>query len=242
MHRGWIGGWGRRILPALFVMGWLGGSAAAETKTPSRPRAVRPVDVIESDQARLGGDMAMSQFLGGMLQEQRGDFSGAAVALHHAYLIDPHSPTLLRALSRAALHAGDVESAVRYASDGITLDPHDARLRFLRGSIYQALRQDDKALADFQIAVKSDSTDADIAMALGREYEKLDKLDEARANYELAFRHSDPDPDDELRLAVLMGRMGDSKSAMPILDRLHEENPDNDGINLTWAWVADDMG
>src|SRR5262249_5820976 len=157
------------------------GGARAATQAAAPPKPFSLLQDREERQARLGGAEAMNQFLDGMLQEQRGDFSGASVALHHAYLIDPHSATLLRALSRAALHAGDVESAVRYASDGLTLDPDDARLRFLRGSIYQALRQDDKAIADFQQAVKSDSTDADIAMALGREYEKLDKLDEARA-------------------------------------------------------------
>jgi tetratricopeptide (TPR) repeat protein len=243
MHLGWWGSLGRRILPALFVLGWLAGQAGAASDTPRTVKSAIPHSVLDDTQPpRLGGGMAMSQFLDGMLQEQRGDFAGAAVALHHAYLIDPHSTTLLRALSRSALHAGDVESAVRYASDGIRLDPTDARLRFLRGSIYQALRQDDKALTDFQAAVENDTTTADFALALGRQYEKLDHLPEARESYELAFRHADPDPDDELRLAVLMGRMGDSKAAMPILDRLHEENPDNPSINLTWAWVADDLG
>jgi tetratricopeptide (TPR) repeat protein len=234
---------GRRILPALFVMGWLAGApglapAATRTATP------RTIPRFENDRQaeRLGGDQAMSQFLDGMLQEQRGDFASASAALHHAYLIDPHSPTLLRALSRAALHAGDVESAVHYASEGLSLDPSDARLRFLRASIYQALREDDKALADMQLAVQYDSSEADYSLALGRLYEKLERLPEARASYELAFRHSDPDPDDELRLAVLLGRMGDSKEAMPILDRLHDENPDNGPISLTWAWVADDLG
>ena len=221
-------------------MGWFARASQA-APAPSRRDAI-PTTVDDTERTRLGADMAMSQFLSGMLQESRGDFAGASVALHHAYLIDPHSPTLLRALSRAALHAGDVESAVRYASDGLRLDPTDARLRFLRGSIYQALRQDDKALADFQAAVLNDTSNADFSLALGRQYEKLERLPEARESYELAFRHQDADPDDELRLAVLMGRMGDSKGAMPILDRLHEENPDNEQINLTWAWVADDLG
>jgi len=195
----------------------------------------------DAPEPSLGADVAMNQFLSGMLQEQRGDFAGASAALHHAYLIDPHSPTLLRALSRAALHAGDVESAVRYAGDGITLDPHDARLRYLRASIFQALGHDDQAVPDLEAAVESDTSESDYSLALARQYERLEKLDQARENYELAFRHTDPDPDDELRYALLLGRMGDSKNAMPVLDRLREGS-DNPRIELTWAWVADDVG
>src|SRR5262249_56645634 len=114
--------------------------AQAPRSKPPKMSGPNPFSLIkDSDSPHLGGDVAMSQFLSGMLQEQRGDFAGASVALHHAYLIDPHSPTLLRALSRAALHGGDVESAVRYASDGTRPDPTDARPRFLRGCLARAL-------------------------------------------------------------------------------------------------------
>src|SRR5262249_22946614 len=128
-------GLGRRMLPALFVLA----CAAPAADAAAAARRPRPATRNDAPQPTPGAAAGLSQILICMLQEQRGDFAGASAALHHAYLIDPHSPTLLRSLSRASLHAGDVESAVRYASDGIPLDPHDARLRCLRASIYQAL-------------------------------------------------------------------------------------------------------
>jgi len=191
---------------------------------------------------RLGGDTAMQQFLYGILAEARGDARGSAEALRYAYLVDPDSPTLLRVLSRAALHAGDTETAIRFATKGLELDPHNARLRFLRASIYQALGQNESALPDLEEAASADSSNGDYALAVARQYERLNKLEAAREAYERAFRHYDPEPDDEMRLAVILGRLGRVKEAMPILDRLREENPDQPGVALTWAWIADDMG
>ena len=180
---------GAAVLPALFVFGAVlmgGGEAGAADPPPSRSGT--------ENEPRLGGDISMQQFLKGILAETRGDVRGSAEALRHAYLVDPDSPTLLRVLSRAALHAGDTETAIRFATRGIEIEPHNPRLRFLRASIYQALGQDETALSDLEAASNATRATATTRSRWRGSMSALNRLEAAREAYERAFRPASRTP------------------------------------------------
>ncbi|MEM8677833.1 MAG: tetratricopeptide repeat protein [Planctomycetota bacterium] len=73
---------------------------------------------------------------------------------HDAYAAEPHDPDRLIWHARFLAYEGKYREAIDVLSAGIERFPKDARLRRHRGHRYITLRQFDKAIADFDVAIQ----------------------------------------------------------------------------------------
>ncbi len=86
-------------------------------------------------------------------------------------------------------HAGQVKEAIAAFSAGLALAPQDVRLLNKRGWLYDALKQRDKAQADFAIACRVEPDNAEAHSGLGYVSAVLKLPTEAQREADLALVH-----------------------------------------------------
>jgi lipoprotein NlpI len=104
----------------------------------------------------------------------------------HAAAADDSTDKLL-AESRAAATDGDISRAIELAGKAIAGDPDDARLRFYRGTLYERMRQHERAVRDFDRAIELAPRDAEAVDHRGSERLALGQIDEAIADFDQAI-------------------------------------------------------
>ncbi|HET6879287.1 MAG TPA: tetratricopeptide repeat protein [Pirellulales bacterium] len=91
--------------------------------------------------------------------------------------------------SKVAARAGNLERAVKLASQAVEQQPDDARLRYYRGTLYEARRQHKEAVSDFtrSIELTPRDADADAYDHRGSERLALGEFDDAIADFDRAI-------------------------------------------------------
>jgi lipoprotein NlpI len=93
----------------------------------------------------------------------------------------------LLADSKAAWNAGDRARAFELATRAIERQPHDARPRFHRGTLYEHERKHQEALGDFDQAIKLAPRDPDAYDHRGSERFKLGRIADSLADFDQAI-------------------------------------------------------
>src|SRR5207244_4851260 len=76
---------------------------------------------------------------------------------------------------------GDRQSALKYISEAIQLDPSDPNMYLIRGNIYATLHSWDSALADFDILLRLVPSKMEVLAAKANVLVQLNRSQEARA-------------------------------------------------------------
>jgi serine/threonine protein kinase/tetratricopeptide (TPR) repeat protein len=114
----------------------------------------------------------------------------ALAELHKAVEMGGKNERLFDDLGTMLYHAGRVKDALTAYGKGLALAPDDALLLIKRGSLYDALNQQEKALADFSAAARAEPENAEAHSWLG---------------YVRAVQKSGPEAQREAGLALLHG-------------------------------------
>jgi lipoprotein NlpI len=90
----------------------------------------------------------------------------------------------LLAESRAAWRDGQTDKALELANKAIQASRDDARLHLHRGTLYEALRRHEEAIADFDRAIELDPKNADAYQHRGSELFKLGRFSDSIADFD----------------------------------------------------------
>lgn len=86
--------------------------------------------------------------------------------------------------ARLALKQGKADAALRLANQAVEREPKDPLLRLFRGSIHEALRQHEQAIADYSQAIQLDPKRAEAYDRRGSELFKLGRVAESLADFD----------------------------------------------------------
>lgn len=104
---------------------------------------------------------------------QRGASADALSQLEEAIRLTPNDTLLVIRAGEICYQMGDYESARRWATEAINIDPSSADSWALSGSIYRAEENPRRALADFQRALGYRPEDPDLLAAVAEIYMSL---------------------------------------------------------------------
>ncbi|MHB9028121.1 MAG: tetratricopeptide repeat protein [Candidatus Latescibacterota bacterium] len=88
------------------------------------------------------------------LYRTRGDIENLHWTLERHIKYEPEDTEVIGELAEILYTRGNIEEGIIHVKKGLTLAPHDGRLHILMGENYRRLNQNDKALAEFRIAMK----------------------------------------------------------------------------------------
>jgi tetratricopeptide (TPR) repeat protein len=172
-----------------------------------------------------------------------------ACARRHGFAIEPQSKPDARALYKAGFDArvaGDYDAAIRLLSEAIAtgkLDDDDRSTSYNnRGMAFAVKGQDDKAIADYAMAVKIAPTYGPAYLNRGNVYLNQGNLDAAIADYSLAIKIS---PEYELAYnsrGAAYYRKGDLDAALADLATAIRLKPDYGNAYWNRARVHDRKG
>ncbi len=131
--------------------------------------------------------------------------------------MDPQQPQTLVSLGNTYDKLKDYSSAIQAYRQSLALK-EDANVRVYLGLIYQLQGQLEQALAEYQLAVKLDSSNDLAYSGLGDILDQQGKLDEAAEAYEISFTLQ-PSPVLQIQLAILYARQGDLEPAIAALEQ-----------------------
>src|SRR6187431_1310546 len=77
---------------------------------------------------------ALRHYAAGRLLEESGDLSDALAEYYRALSLDPKSVSIIRRASELAARMGDAGRSLELAERGLTLEPRDTRLAWLKGA------------------------------------------------------------------------------------------------------------
>ncbi len=195
-----------------------------------------------ADEPPLASREATRLFVEGAYEESQGRDGEAYRLYHHAYLIDPESPSILFAMARLALRQGDLRLATEHAGAAVRLEPDHHAAQLLLGTALELQGRGDEARPHLERAVELDTLDAASVVALARHCERAREPERALALYQQAHEIEPDDDELLLRIATLLTQLGRPEEAAPYLERLREADPENPTLALSWAWVQDELG
>lgn len=105
--------------------------------------------LCEADSANVG---ALGQLE--KLYRTRGDTDNLLWALERHLNAAPDDVKIIGEYSELLYARGSIEQGILYVKKGLAIDPSDGRLHILMGENYRRLNQNDKAVAEFRIALK----------------------------------------------------------------------------------------
>ncbi|MDL2262159.1 tetratricopeptide repeat protein [Bacteroidales bacterium OttesenSCG-928-I21] len=118
----------------------------------------------------------------------------------------------------------NVDGALNYLSEAIKVNPNMPQYYYVRGSIYEVKKDDEKALADFKKALSLDKNSAGANAGIGRYYYKKgeDQMDIANNTRDMKQAKVESDKAKEIY-----------KEAVPYFEKAREQNPtDSDNLRL----------
>jgi tetratricopeptide (TPR) repeat protein len=109
--------------------------------------------------------------------------------LHYGRIIELNypQPLVYNSLSNVYLEEQDTAKALSIVQDGRKKYPEDFNLLIAETNIYLAAKQNDKAMANLQEAVKTDPLNPTIHYAVGVNYFSMGNLEEAEKSYKKAI-------------------------------------------------------
>ena len=160
----------------------------------------------------------------------------ALAAFDEAIAILPdHAPShvyrgwALKRLARA-------EEAAEAFMEALRLNPAEARAHVHLGELALGARKPDLAVSHFRLALERDRDDADAWKGLGRALLASDQLDAAAEAYGQALERSPDDLELHRQAGRVHMRRADPAAALPHLERVVLEDPEDLGVTNALAW------
>lgn len=149
---------------------------------------------------------------------EQGHVGAAYVELQKAADLDPLSVATMLWLGNTARLEGRYRDAIGFAREAVDLSPEGNEAYETIGLAYEALGQNDRAIAMFQrLGQTCAHCRSDAAALLAEIYARTKRFDEARAQLAVAKAHlRDVQPDD---LAAALAAVGDRRVAVSVLRR-----------------------
>lgn len=94
------------------------------------------------------------------------------------------SPAALMRKARLAYHQGNLSLALGAATEAVKADAKNGDVYYTRGQIYEALKQPEKAVADYTAALELDAPAIDFYQLRGAAYFKMGKVQESIADFD----------------------------------------------------------
>ena len=91
------------------------------------------------------------------LYRTKGETENLIWTLERHLKIAPEDIKVIGEYTELLYARGDIEQSIQYVKKGLTIDPSDGRLHILMGENYRRLNQNDKALAEYKLALKDSS-------------------------------------------------------------------------------------
>ncbi len=177
---------------------------------------------------QLGGVTAATELEWDLLRVQQGKLEGIDARLRMTVGPDhPAALMVLEALARGYLKRERLQDAFQACELWLDREPEHPRPAQWRGWILERLNQLDKALLDYQRAVKHAPDDPEARLALGNLLVKMRKPAEAAEHFEHILQRSQGNHEALLGLAACRIGGGQPAQAIPLLDRVLAEQPES---------------
>lgn len=170
-------------------------------------------------------------FIRGMTRSFLGDDEGAIALFQNALELTPNEPALLSALAEALEATDDIESALFYANQAVSVDASNAHYFRLLARLHLRNENPDDALSAYRSLLGVSPHDIDALQELARLHAATGNLKEAITSYEQLLHEVGEIQGIRNQILQLYFRLGDTNGVESTLRTLLTTNP-SDGIYL----------
>ena len=192
---------------------------------------------------RADGDSATLALENALLDVQRGqgDPSGEMYLNTLVEHDRPETSEIFETLAEVYLYRYRLDAAQRIAERWLVRRPDDAQAFFVRGSVWEAMRQIDKARDDYRRAVELDPENVEAGKRLAEVLLSQSEADEALKQFDRLRALAPDDPSLELGAARCHRLLGHTEEAGRLLDALAARQPKNAAVWRERGSVAMDQ-
>lgn len=182
-----------------------------------------------NDARRANADAGALEREFALLDVQRGQETAADRLLLQSLLDhnDPESPDIFETVTQSRLFRYRVGDALEVANHWVARRPDDAQAYYLRGTVWEAMQQADKARDDYAHAVALDADHPDAGKRLAEVLLAQNDADEALKQFERLLARTPDDPALQLGAARCRRLLGHTEAAAQMLEALAARQPDN---------------
>lgn len=186
---------------------------------------------LDAYREMAGGPTPESTLEAALLLAQQGDLPGVEDYLRQRLQQDdPQTPLILEALIRGAIRVYRLPDALRWTEELLARQPDNVPALLARAMIQESIGHTDKALEDFQTALRHQPEHAEARLQLAETLLRLHRPAEALEHLEW-LRTDYPSADAALALARCYRLLGRLDEAAGLLGPLAAEHP-QDGVVL----------
>jgi tetratricopeptide (TPR) repeat protein len=185
---------------------------------------------------------ALRRYAQGRFSEELGAGPEALRDYYRAMLLDERSAGIPVRVSEVTATLGDPERSLEFAERALSIDPHDARAHWLKGSALLNLGRDGEAVAPLETAAHEDTTELEFLRTLARAAERLDRIALAARCYRRIVWVEEDDGEAWFQLGAAEARLSRFSSADSAMAKAVELNPLRPGRFFLEGWIAENLG
>jgi tetratricopeptide (TPR) repeat protein len=167
--------------------------------------------------------------------------------LNKLALLAPDSPRMQQVVAEHLVNRGDLKAAAEHYRQALAMDPYLPGAHFeLAEAILESGPNDAAAQTDaekeLETALRVDGESARVECALGRVAFLQSNLDAALAHYQRARQITPENPDALMGLARILVRQDKPSDAIPLLQKVVDDDPLNDEAHYRYAMALKAAG